>query len=87
MSISAQFTDYDNDDEYPQPPPNAVWQFIRICQECGKPHKATRPPQGELSNAYANRACVKCGSEALDYGSEQWFTDHAALNRYLKGKE
>lgn len=73
--------------KYPTPPSNAVRKFIRTCQECGKPHVATRPPPGPLSDAYANRECRKCGSEALDYGSERWFTDHAAFNRFMQKGE
>lgn len=83
--IAQQFKDDDND-EYPEPPSGAIWKFIRTCQECDAPHIATRPNPGPLSNAYANRACRKCGSEALDYGSERWFTDEDAFKRFMKGK-
>lgn len=42
-----------------------VW--VRTCQECG--HKQTDiKPTGKLSDAYQNRKCKKCKSEALDYG-------------------
>lgn len=46
--------------------------WIRTCQECGHKQKAAKPSQDrELSDAYRNAKCRKCGSEALDYGKEQ----------------
>lgn len=43
-------------------------KFIRICQECG--HKQEdKDPEGNPTNAFLNRKCKKCKSEALDYGS------------------
>lgn len=43
--------------------------WIRTCQECGH-HQADKPPSRdkELTDAYRNRKCRKCKSEALDYG-------------------
>jgi DNA-directed RNA polymerase subunit RPC12/RpoP len=45
-----------------------VW--LRTCQECGHKQKGKEPNRDkELSNAYRNAKCRKCGSESLDYGS------------------
>ena len=51
-------------------------KWIRTCQECGHrdqyamPTFTTKTNDG-LTNAYCNRKCKKCKSEALDYGSEK----------------
>ena len=45
-------------------------RFYRTCQECGKRHYCKEPNQNkELSNAYRNKKCSHCESEALDYGT------------------
>jgi hypothetical protein len=45
--------------------------WIRTCQACGHRQPDTKPDQSaELSNAYANRKCRRCRSEALDYGRD-----------------
>jgi len=49
-------------------------KFIRTCQECGNRQVAKEPSifdSGKLSDAYRNRKCKKCKSEALDFGSDQ----------------
>jgi hypothetical protein len=52
--------------------PKVELVFLRTCQECGHQQKAKRPdPSKELSDSYRNSTCRKCGSEALDYGSER----------------
>lgn len=43
----------------------SVWK--RKCQEC-LDVQADKEPQGLLTDAYANRKCKKCKSEALDFG-------------------
>lgn len=43
--------------------------FTRKCQECGH-HQAAKEPQGEPTDRYRNATCRKCGSSALDYGSD-----------------
>lgn len=46
--------------------------WIRTCQECGHKQPDTRPPQDrELTDAYRNRKCKRCKSEALDYGHDE----------------
>lgn len=55
--------------------PLSAW--IRTCDACGHMQQDREPDRcKELSNAYCNRKCRKCGSEALDYGcsngSEDW---------------
>lgn len=47
--------------------PENAW--IRTCTECGHKQQDTEPSAG-LSNAYCNRKCRKCKSEALDYGTQ-----------------
>jgi hypothetical protein len=45
-------------------------KWIRTCQECG--HKQEdKKPEGTMSDAYANRKCQRCRSEALDYGKQE----------------
>ena len=43
--------------------------WIRTCQECFHKQQDTEP-KGEITNAYRNRKCRKCKSEALDYGTQ-----------------
>lgn len=46
--------------------------FMRTCNACGHKQKANQPSRDkELTDAYRNAKCKACGSEALDYGSEQ----------------
>lgn len=45
-------------------------KFLRTCQECGYKQEDKEPLQAP-SDAYLNKKCKKCKSEALDYGSEQ----------------
>lgn len=43
--------------------------FARTCQECGHVQKDKEPDNMKtMSNAYCERKCKKCRSEALDYG-------------------
>jgi hypothetical protein len=47
-------------------------KWIRTCQSCLHKQEDHKPPQTkELSDSYRNRACKKCRSEDLDYGSEE----------------
>lgn len=47
-------------------------EWIRTCQECGYLQEDKKPEYGtEPSDAYCNRKCKKCKSEALNYGSEK----------------
>ena len=47
-----------------------VW--VRICQECGYRNIGKPPNKNkELTDAYRNRPCKKCGSAGLDYGREE----------------
>lgn len=56
--------------------------FIRRCQECGHSQKAKEPDRNkELSSSYRNSKCRKCGSEALDYGSEQEINDDGTITQ------
>lgn len=48
--------------------------WLRICQECGHVQKDGEPDK-PLSNAYRNRKCKKCGSEALDYGGWNYYNE------------
>jgi hypothetical protein len=43
-----------------------IW--TRTCQACGHKQTTDTQPSGCMSDAYANRKCEKCKSEALDYG-------------------
>jgi hypothetical protein len=43
-----------------------VW--VRTCDECGA-HQIDKQPVGEMTDAYRNRKCRRCKSEALDYGT------------------
>jgi len=46
------------------------YQWIRTCQSCLHKQVDKEPSrEKELSDAYRNRECKKCGSEDLDYGS------------------
>lgn len=49
--------------------------WIRTCQECGHKQK-DRKPEKEMTDAYRNRKCKRCGSPALDYGSEPTDPDY-----------
>ena len=42
--------------------------WIRTCQECGNKQEDKKPVD-DMTDAYANRKCKKCKSEALDFGS------------------
>lgn len=45
--------------------------WIRTCQECGHKQEDKRPSAiTELTDAYRERKCKKCKSQALDFGSE-----------------
>jgi len=46
-------------------------KWIRKCQECGNIQEDKQPTLGTLPDAYANRKCKKCKSEALDYGQHE----------------
>ena len=46
--------------------PDEAW--IRSCNECGH-HQVDKMPLGEMTEAYRNRKCKRCKSEALDYGT------------------
>lgn len=46
--------------------------FLRTCQECGHV-QPDRDPEGQPTSAFRNRRCKKCGSEALDYGSYNYY--------------
>jgi hypothetical protein len=59
--------------------------WIRICQECGAPYQERVTPiygGPEPSDAYKSRACRKCKSEALDYGSAHQDTCDVRLGRW-----
>lgn len=47
--------------------------YVRTCLECGHRQKA-KPPNG-----YDEMKCKRCGSESLDYGSEEGGDDSASL--------
>jgi len=47
-----------------------IGDWYRTCQECGNKQKATES-KGELTNSYRNSKCLKCKSEALDYGTRK----------------
>ena len=44
-------------------------KWIRTCQECGSKQEDKKPEGLDLSDAYCNKKCKKCKSEALDFGS------------------
>ena len=47
-------------------------KFIRTCQECGYKLECKEPEHKQAaSNAYLNKKCPKCKSEAFDYGSNK----------------
>lgn len=47
--------------------------FCRRCQECFHVQAAQEPSRNvELTDAYCNAKCRKCGSAALDYGCGGW---------------
>lgn len=46
--------------------------FLRTCQECDHV-QLDRDPEGQPTEAFRNRKCKKCGSEALDYGSYNYY--------------
>jgi hypothetical protein len=44
--------------------------WIRKCDECGNLQQDNPPPKDrEPSDAWLNRKCLKCKSEALEWGS------------------
>lgn len=43
--------------------------WVRRCDECGHVQPA-RKPQGEMSPAYRDAKCRRCGSMGLDYGKD-----------------
>ena len=48
--------------------PDSAW--LRTCQECFSMQLDKEPEYGkELTDAYRNRKCRRCKSEALDYGT------------------
>lgn len=56
-------------------------EWTRTCQECGNTQTDNEPNHGEeLPVAYRQRACVKCKSESLDYGT---FTYPSELDSYV----
>lgn len=50
--------------------PKDAW--LRCCQECGHVQVENTPPVygTEPSNSYKFKACKRCKSEALDYGTQ-----------------
>lgn len=46
--------------------------FLRTCQECNFVQH-DKKPDGEPTSAFRNRKCKRCGSEALDYGSYNYY--------------
>lgn len=49
-------------------------RWLRECQECGHESHYPKPANdgiGEQSDAFCNKACKKCGSEALDMGQAE----------------
>lgn len=44
-------------------------EWIRTCQECENKQEDKEPDGVTKSDAYFNRKCKKCKSEALDFGS------------------
>ena len=47
-------------------------KYIRTCQECSHRQTDTPPPDpNKMTEAFRNRKCKRCKSEALDLGSEQ----------------
>ena len=58
----------------PRNPKFELFAFLRTCQECGHIQRDRRP-KGDVSDAFRNRKCRKCGSEALDFGSENYYSD------------
>lgn len=44
-------------------------KWIRTCQECGHEQEEKKPKNFKIADAYANKKCKKCKSEALDFGS------------------
>jgi hypothetical protein len=45
--------------------------YVRTCQECGK-RQESKPVVEYKSDAWRNKPCKFCTSEALDYGSFGW---------------
>lgn len=46
--------------------------WLRICQECLHV-QADKQPTQPPTDAFLNRKCKKCGSEALDFGSANYY--------------
>lgn len=54
--------------------PKNAW--LRECQECGNIQPDKEPILGkDLTIAYEMRKCKKCKSEALDYGSYNFYDE------------
>ena len=51
--------------------------FVRTCQECGHRQVPLKPPSEYKGDTWRDTACKRCGSIALDYGSEGWVRDAA----------
>ena len=64
-------------------------QWTRTCQSCGHEQKDKEPStQGVFTKAYEYRKCKKCGSESLDYGSEQIIPPYTEVElAYIKSLE
>lgn len=58
--------------------PKALWK--RTCQECGRWQLGAEPP-APLTDAFRNKKCTYCKSEALDYGSGEWAVVRGRLVR------
>ena len=55
---------------------NLIEKWIRTCQECNHEQEDNAPEYGKsLPDSYVNRACKKCKSESLDYGSTRVFNE------------
>ena len=66
-------------------------KYIRTCQECGFEQECPRPTHTDktkdgLTDAFCNRKCKKCKSEALDLGSDRPSTQ-AEIDAALKFDE
>lgn len=57
----------DTDDPYRTELKDPRW--FRTCQECGHEQICPQPAESGMTDAYRNRRCKRCKSEALDYGT------------------
>lgn len=57
---------------------NNVW--ARKCNECGNLQLDTEPVNAP-TDAYLNRKCKKCKSEALDYGNSGYHIESGKIVR------